>query len=344
MPISQLPPSHLVQQKLLFSVAPPAIATAFVFALGAVATWLVFGVWRKWSWRKAVPSLAVLSLAAGLLVVPYLNARVQDEQKSAKQSGNPERVQQLAEQYPFQETFPLVPEGKWWHWGLLAVGLALAVEFAVRIPGVPVTVGHLFRGAAAGVIASAVLPPGWQQGADRWTLPLTAGLVAVQWGMLDAVSRRNPGGTLAACLALVAGGVACVAIHDETALFTDFATFLAAALGVLAVGGWVSRSETGSAAAVAVVPVVTTLLMIRDGVPPYEPEWMKHPPVPTAAYWLVGLAPLMLGVFLIPPVTRFGLRWYSVPVKLALVLIPVGIAVYLCVTGAPLEFNKETWE
>jgi hypothetical protein len=252
--------------------------------------------------------------------------------------------EQLVSAFPFQETFPLVPDGKWWHWGLLAVGLALVVEFAARTPVVPVGVGHLFRGAAAGVIASAVLPPDWQKGEVRWILPLTAAVMAAQWAMLDTVSRRNPGGTLAACLSLVTGGVACVAIHDEQARFTDFATFLAAALGVLAVGGWVTRADTGSAAAVAVIPVLTVLMMTRDSVPPYEPEWMSHPPVPVPAYWLVGLAPLVLGVFLIPPVTRFGTRWYSIPVKLLLVAIPVGIAVYLCVTEAPMKFDKETWE
>ncbi len=372
MSVSQLPPTDLIHEKLRFSVAPAAAATAAVFAIGILAAWLVFGVWLKWNWRKAVPAVAVLALAAGVLAVPLLFAKVEEmrapgraaikeqkaaiddapsdlpsEQKQALQdelAALKQRDEQLVSAYTFQETFPLVPDGKWWHWGLLAVGLALAVEFSARIPGVPVAVGQLFRGVAAGVIASAVLPPEWQKGMDRWLLPFTAAVMAVQWGMLDAVSRRNPGGTLAACLSVVALGASCVAIHDDQARFTDFVTFVAVALGVLAVGGWVLRADTGSAAAVAVVPLLTVLLMTRESVPPYEPEWMTHPPVPALAYWLVALAPLVLGLFLIPPVTRFGTRWYAMPVKLLLVLIPVGIAVYLCATEAPMTFDKEKWE
>lgn len=373
MPVSQLPPPELIQEKLRFAAAPPGGATAVVFGLGVLVAWLVCGVWLKWNWRRAVPSLAVLALAAGLAAVPLLFAKVEElrapgraaikEQKAAIKEAPgdlpaeqrkiledeleelKQRDEQLVTAYAYQETFPLIPDQAWWHWGLLAVGLSLSVELLVRLPGVPVGVGHLFRGVAAGVIASAVLPPDWQKGVDRWLLPFTAAVIAVLWGVLDGVSRRNPGGTLAACLSVVALGAACVAIHDDQAKFTDFSTFVAVVLGVLAIGGWVLRTDTGSAAAVAVVPILTILLMTRESVVPAD---LSEPPlragVPVAAYWLVGLAPMVLGLFLIPPVTRFGTRWYSTPVKLLLVLIPVGIAVYLCVTEAPMTFEKETWE
>lgn len=341
MPISQLPPTELIQTKLLFSSTPPTVATAVVFALGTLAAWLVFGVWRKWAWRKATPAVAVLALTAGILIVPILNSRVQAAKKAARDAESPELAQHLSDTYKFEETYPLVPDGKWWHWGLYAIAFALLVEFAARIPGVPVAVGHLFRGVAAGVIASAVLPPKWQEGVDRWILPLTAAVMAVLWGVLDAVSRKNPGGTLAACLSLVAGGVACVVIHDGSARFCDFATFVASSLFVLALGGWVLRADVGGG--VAVVPIITVLLMIRDEALPTDPEeTTKH--VPVAAYWLVGLAPLVLAVFLIPSVTKFGGKWLAAVMKVALVLIPVGIAVYLCVTEAPLSFEAESWE
>ncbi len=358
MPISQLPPTDLIHDKLLFSSTPPAVATAVVFAVGTLAVWLVFGVWRKWAWRKAIPAVAVLALAAGILIVPYLNSRVQEAKKAAREAENPELAQQLSDTYKFEETFPLVPDGKWWHWGLYAVGLALVVEFVARIPGVPVAVGHLFRGVAAGVIASAVLPSKWVEGIDRWILPFSAAVMAVVWGVMDTVSRKYPGGTLAACLSLVAGGAACVAIHDGSARFTDFATFVASSLFVLALGGWILRADVGGG--VAVVAVMTVLLMVREEALPTPPlptvseealsttaddvtvQATKH--VPVAAYWLVALAPLVLSLFLLPLVSKFGTKWYAAVAKLLLVLIPVGIAVYLCLTEAPLEFNKETWE
>ncbi len=339
----QLPniPPEMIHDKLLFSSTPPAVATAVVFAVGTLAVWLVCGVWRKWAWRKAVPAVAVLALAAGLMIVPYLNARIQAEKKAARDAENPELAQSLSDTYKFEETFPAVPDGKWWHWGLYAVGLALVVEYGARLPGVPVRVGHLFRGVAAGVIASAVLPPDWQKGADRWSLPLTAAVMAVVWGVLDAVSRKHPGGTLAACLSLVAGGAACVAIHDGSARFTDFATFVASSLFVLALGGWILRADVGGG--VAVVPVMTVLLMVREeALPTTSDDVTKH--VPVAAYWLIGLAPLVLSVFLLPRVSQYGMKWYSAVVKVLLVLILVGIAVYLCLSEAPMSFEKPEWE
>ncbi|MCU0706119.1 MAG: hypothetical protein MUF18_19320 [Fimbriiglobus sp.] len=342
----QLPkiPPEMIQEKLLFSAAPAAAAAAVVFAVGMLAVWLVFGRWRKTDWRKWVPVVAVLALAAGMLAVPSLNAWVQAEKQLAREANDSERVKAISRDYPFEETFPLVPDNKWWQWGLWALGLALVVEFAVRVPGVPLSTANLCRGVAAGVIAAIMLPPQWQnpvwqKDPNRWLLPVTAGVMAVQWAVLDAISRRNPGGTLAACLSVVAGGAACVAIHDGSARFTDFTTFVMAPLGVLAVGGWLTRSDTGSAAAVAVVPVLTVLLVVKDGV---DPDATVK--VPTAAYWLVALAPLLLSVFLILPVTRFGSKGYATPVKLLLVLVPVAIAVYLCLSEAPLQLDKESWE
>ncbi len=339
----QLPniPPEMIHDKLLFSGTPPAVATAVVFAVGTLAVWLAFGVWRKWAWRKAVPAVAGLALVVGILIVPYLNSRVQAAKMLAREAENPELAQQLSDTYKFEETFPLVPDGKWWHWGLYAVGLALVVEFGARIPGVPVAVGPLFRGVAAGVIASAVLPSKWVEGVDRWILPFSAGVMAVLWAMLDSVSRKNPGGTLAVCMSLVAGGAACVAIHDGSARFTDFATFVASSLFVLALGGWILRADVGGG--VAIVPVMTVLLMVREEALPTNPDDVtKH--VPVAAYWLVALAPLVLSVFLLPSVLKFGTKWYGAVVKLLLVLIVVGFAVYLCLTYAPLSFEKPEWE
>lgn len=350
MELPNIPP-EMIQEKLLFSVTPPALAAAAVFLIGTLAVWLVFGVWRNMKWRKGVPAVAVLALAAGLLVVPAINGHFQAEKKSAREVEDTERVKHITETYKFEETFPLVPDGKWWHWGLCAVGLALLVEFVARTPGVPVAVGHLFRGVAAAAIAAAIMPPDWQKlgwespewakNGPRWAIPFAAAVMAVQWAMLDAVSRKNPGGTLAACLSVVAGGAACVAIHDGSARLTDFATFVASALGVLAVGGWVLRADVGGG--VAIVPILTVLLMVREEAIPTSPDDLtKH--VPVAAYWLVGLTPLLFGLFLIPPLTRFGAKWYATPLKVLLVMIPIGIAMYLCLTEAPLKLGKtEEW-
>lgn len=333
--MSEFPPPEIVREKLLFAVLPAAVATAAVFAVGLLLAWGLVGRVLRQDWRKAAPNLAVLALAAGLAASPLIGSWNQERVAAAKQAGDDERATELARSFQFELPFPWVPDGKWWHWGWYAIGLALAVEFVARLPGVRVGVGHLLRGTAAGVIAAAVVPPDWQKPETRWWLPLAAAGIAVPWAVIDAVGRRNPGGSVSAAMAVVCVGAATVLIHDAAAGFTDVSTFLLTGLAVLSVTAWVTRTDVGAAAAVTVVPVTAMLLMNRD--------LASDSKVPTAAYWLVALAPLMLAAFLLPPATRFGQRYWATPVKVLAVSLPVALAIYRCVTEAPLSFTEEKW-
>ena len=333
--MSEFPPSKIVCEKLLFAVLPAAVATAAVFAVGLLLAWGLVGRVLRQDWRKAAPSLAVLALAAGLAVSPLLATWVQGKVAAAKQAEDTETVARFTETYHFEAPFPWVPDGKWWHWGWYAIGLALAVEFVARLPGVGVGVGHLLRGAAAGVIAAAVVNPDLLKSETRWWLPLAAAGIAGPWAVVDAVGRRNPGGSVSTAMAVVSLGAATVLIHDAAAGFTDVSTFLLTGLAVLTVFAWITRTDVGAAGAVAVVPVATLFFLHRD------PEGDTK--VPVAAYWLVGLAPLMLAAFLFPPATRFGQRYWATPVKVLAVTLPVAVAIYRCVTEAPLKFGEEQW-
>lgn len=334
MPMSELPPQAEVIDALWFAVLPAAVTTGLVFVSGLVLVWLLTGRLRNADWRTGVPPLAVLALAAGVAASPLLDAAVRDKVAVTKATGDTERAAWLEETYKFRAPFPWVPDGKWWHWGWYAVGLALAVELVARIPGVGVGVGHLLRGAAAGVIAAAVVPPDWQKPDTRWWLPLAAFGMAGQWAVVDAVGRRNPGGSVSAATAVYCLGAATVFIHDAAAGFTDVATFLFAALAVLTVLGWLTGTDVGAAAAAAVTPVSALLLMNAD-------LRTSDPPVPHACYWLVGLAPLGLAVFLPPPLAAFGKWRLATPVKAVVVALPVAWAVYRCLTEAPLVFGEK---
>lgn len=390
MPISQLPPTDLIQEKLLFSATPPAVAAAGVFALGVATVWLVGGVWLKLDWRKATPAVAVLALIAGMLVVPVLNAvkqqRLNDIKETrrarneriesfesalnSREGGKPNgatqtlRKQELEQlnaevkqldaekeatvKYAFEETYPLLPPDpyKWWHRGFALLLLAMAFEFVLCLPNFSAVYAQLIRVLVVVAVALGMTPNAWWAmhfpGVPvAWPPWALAGVIAVQWIVLDLVRRVNPGSIHAMAMAIVAGGLSTVAIHDDSARFTDYATFLLMGLTVIAGGGWVLRADVGSVAAVAVVPVIVTLAVVRDDV---RLDDLTKPHVPTLAYWLVGFSPLLLGLFVIPPLTKLGTKWYGAVVKLLLVLIPVGIAVYLCMTEAPLSFEKESWE
>jgi hypothetical protein len=315
-------------------VLPAAATAALVFGVGLLLAWAATGRLRDVDWRRAGASLAVLALAAGVAASPLLDSWMRDKVAVATTAGDTETATRLTDTYHFRGPFPWVPDGKWWHWGWYAIGLALAVEFVARIPSVGVGVGHLLRGTAAGVIAAAVVPPGWLKPETRWWLPLAGLGLAGQWAVVDAVGRRNPGGSVTVAVAVACLGAATVFLHDGATGFTDLATFLFAGLAVLTLLAWATGTDAGAAGAVTTVAVAALLLMNHD-------LRSSDPPVPTACYWLVGLAPLGLGVFLVPPLRAFGKWRLATPAKVLLAAVPVGWAVYRCVTEAPYTFGEK---
>src|SRR5262249_13308298 len=143
-----------------------------------------------------------------------------------------------------------------------AIGLALAVEFFARLPGVCVGLGQLLRGTAAGVIAAFVVPATWQ-GAERWWVPAFAGAIAGPWAPVAAGGRAAPGGSLAAAMAVACAGTSAVLLHHASAGFSDVATFGFAALAALALLAWLTGLDVSAAAAPATVLNCTLLLIGR---------------------------------------------------------------------------------
>ena len=295
--MSELPPTKEILDALKFAVAPAAAATAGVaVALGGLARLV-----RK-DWQQLAPIISVIALTAGLA------------------AGNASR-----------EVFPWSPDDKPWHWAWWAIGLAFAVEFVANLPKLPTGVGLLLRGTAAGVIAAFVVPPG-VQAAERWWMPAIAFALAGQWAVVDCVGKCNPGGWVAAAMAVACGGAAAVLIHSESAGFTDVATFLLTGLAVLAGLAWLTGSDAGPAAAVTAVPLLTLLVLGR---------YLRDSEVKGTTFLIAAFAPLMLGLTLLPGISRLNGKMEGGLLNLAVVAGPVGWAIYRAMAEAPLKFGEQ---
>jgi hypothetical protein len=295
--MSELPPAKEVIDALKFAVAPSATATAGT----AVALGGLLRLVRK-DWAKFAPLISVVALAAGLA------------------TGNASR-----------EVFPWTPDEKPWHWALWAFGLAFAVEAVANLPKLRVAVGFLLRGTAAGVVAAFVVPPS-AQAAERWWIPAVAFATAGQWALVAEVGRRNPGGWVAAAMAVASGGAAAVLIHAESAGFTDIATVLLTGLAVLAGLAWLTGTDAGPAAAVAVVPVASLLVLGR---------LLRDSDVTGRTFVIAAFAPAMLGVTLLPGVSRLNGKADGGLLKVAVVAGSVLWVVYRVMQEAPLKFGEQ---
>ena len=223
--MSELPPRAEVIDALRYAVAPAVGATLAVAGLAGVVLWKLTP-----HWRRAMPAVGVLALAAGLA------------------AGN-----------HFRDSLPWTPDAAWWHLAGPAIALALLAELFARVWDGG---GHLLRGLAAGIAAAFFTPPDWQAEA-RWTFPLLAAVLAAEWGLLVAVGRRHGGGTTALAIGVVAGGAVFVQVHHHDLRFTDVSTFLQAGLFALAGLAWLTRNDASAAAAAAVVPLVGALVLSR---------------------------------------------------------------------------------
>jgi hypothetical protein len=313
-----MPPIAEVLDALRTVIAPAALTAGTLFALVVtLGRWLAprpsveFGfspapVRPAWS---PEPLAAALALTAGMAVANH-----------------------------FRGSFPMPPDGKWWHWAWPALGVVGLVEVIAGLPGARVAAANLLRGAAAGMLATQVLPAS-ALAETRWLLPAAGFGLAIQWGIVDAVARTRAGASVGIAMLAVTGGTALVLLHDRSLGRADAAVMAGAALLAIVVVGAALRARASSAAALAAVIMPALLLLARSMA--YQPE------VPLSAYVAVGLAPLAL----LPALLR---SWFTRPtadsdhgrsgtlwgaaINIALVAIPVGIGAQLAMRAVPNPF------
>lgn len=283
-----MPPADLILDVLLYAVLPATVAAAVVLT----GTLFVSG-------GRAAAAGAVLAFVGGVAVGNVLRG-----------------------------VFPLRPGQASWEWLPCAALAALAVELLARLPGIPVAVGWLVRGSAAGLAAWLLVPADLAAGA-WWALPAFAGTVLGEWWILDRLDRRAPTGWVPLLLVLALGAGATVLIHAHSARLTDAATLAAAAVFGIATVAWWWRAESGGT-----VPGVAVLLpgLLLAG----QSETFSE--VPVWSFVLVALAPLAAGPALLPVWNRLPTRCLRA-LEAALMLLPLVTAVILAVRAESLAFE-----
>ena len=206
--MNRIPPTAEIIDAAKFLLAPAAVSVVAVFVVFGLLA-MVVAKKCDFDWRRAMPAVFVLAIAASLLTVNHFR-------------DNP---------------FPWVPEGKWWHFGGASIAACFLVElFCQMIPSR--SVAFLLRGLTAGIIAHFIVPAAWQVEA-RWWVPFVALWLAVSWAIVAEIAKRQSGGALAFAGSIFAGGAGVVLLHARSLGLSDLAIALAIGLFLLALFAWI---------------------------------------------------------------------------------------------------------
>jgi len=252
---------------------------------------------------------AVLGLLCGLAIGIWFN--VQQMTKDLV-GGKPPSSDWLRGNLPFW------PESLGWHWLFGMTLAALVVGLVMRIPGWPERLGWVVL--ATTTLAACLLVASFVQQWGLWIVHGFAFVAAGEWVITEEQARRQPGGLVPFWLAGVFLAGAIVLIHAHCNRFFDLALIFCSTLGALGVVAWLCRLDVGSVVPGAVVALCCLLLA---GFSETSSE------VPAICFFLVALAPLLLGVTLLPPLTRMSALYRGL-LQTALLLLPLVIAVILC--------------
>jgi MFS family permease len=186
------------------------------------------------------------------------------------------------------------------------------------------------RWIAVVMVGSWVIPAPWAE-AHSWLRPALGAAMLVSWFALDGMARRGAGSQAALALAAMFFAAGGVAIYAHSQLFMNIAIVMGCAMFGIAAAAGSAKADTSGAIPAGVGFLPAFMLNVRD---PSESL------VPLAGFWLVGLAPLMLLPFLIPRIARQP-RWIIIPLRIALVLIPLVLAITLAMKYEQLPPEEE---
>jgi hypothetical protein len=142
--------------------------------------------------------------------------------------------------------------------------------------------------------------------------------------LLETVCERRPGGETAFKLAVVSLGGAVVLLQAHSGSLSDAASVVAASLLGVALVMWWRQSDAGGA--MPGIAVLVPGLMVAGRTQTFSE-------VPPISFALIGLAPLLLGIPLLPTAARWP-RAARV-LRAVLVLTALGVAVGLAMWAEP---------
>jgi hypothetical protein len=151
------------------------------------------------------------------------------------------------------------------------------------------------------------------------------------WVVLDGVARARVGGEVAAYLAMIFFAAGVVLLHGHSAKYMEIAVVIGSAMFGIAVVATLLKADVSGAipAGVAFLPG-----LVLGGKPSLETE------VPDVSFLLVSLAPLALGPFLIPALSRKN-GWLVRAIRFVLVLAPLVAAVVIAAQHDQIAIPEE---
>ena len=184
----------------------------------------------------------------------------------------------------------------------------------------------LITGLALWLLLAPLFAGTWEPGQGaRWILGLAAAFL-VFWRVLDFKADRL-GTSMPIVMAMMAAAAAVALDRSGSYVYGTLAGALAATLGAIWVVSWASPRMTLERAAVPPFAVAYAGLILCG-------SFYAELPRPSAVALMV--APLATLVDWIGPVSRFS-RARGGVVRVALLLIPLGIAVYIAIARRPPE-------
>ena len=323
----KLPPFEMIQAVLLQAVLLP-------FAVAAVIFFVV----------HLITSGRGTSFAAGLAVaIAFLSANnfrnVASAQldpkkpftvpvflKAAKLAlRGPSESLAAGENTSDDETLPLERPPPIHYWLPWVTALALVVGILVRSLPIPAVIGWQLRNVIVLLAACLLVAPEWRANAIG-ILFLYFVAAATQWGLVEDLGKRMPGGWLAAAMGFALFGLGGVLLYAHSARMSDISVILGSSCCGIALAAWRRKADSGGVAP-AVAIVLPGLAILG--------KYLTFSDVPRCSFGLAALAPCALAVMLIPRIGR--LHGIARPLMgIAIVLIPAAIALGIAMDAESL--------
>jgi hypothetical protein len=313
-----LPPIEELRAAFLDNVLPALVVAAILVALLNLIGWMA-------KRREAMAQLgAALGLAAGMTAACPLGALLLAHFSHPPEQTADPTLEQVFNDVPLPLTHRPGPAFEWLPWVLLA---ALLVSAIAHFPGVATAVGWTLRGAVAANAGWLLMPAGLRE--QYFWSPLVLGAVILaEWAVLEQLPWRGMMPLAAALAAVAASGLL---IYAGSLRFNQAALILAGSL--LGIGLAALAMRAPASAASAGVAVMLPGLLLQGG-------FENTTAVPSASFYLIALAPLVLALSLLPAWQRRQKQGLWL-VQLVLFLLPLGIAIGLAVQNESLNYDEE---
>jgi len=301
-----MPPIEHILDTLYYSILPEFAIAFLVLAIIA---------WRD---EKYAPGGAAIGLIFAVALGPTIGHWLHDFVKSFGDGP--------ASEYVFWLTGVLKPMPNESTWNRLP-WTALAALCVGRLTRDVSADAWLVRGATSFAIAWWVMPE-HALAIGTWVVPAFAAIILLNWMLLECLASKSNDGSVALCVFLCFFVASLVLIQAAFASLGEPAIMFGSAfLGLAVVAWWRGVDVSGAMPAAAVM--LPGMLLIGQQESTVET-------LPLLGYVCAAVAPLVLVLAL--PFAHWHWLWRHL-LRLALIAIPLGLAVKFAMDAGPLDFG-----